>query len=263
MSLKCKIGLHNWKLNCEKCDWCGKIRENHHDWKGCKCEKCEKTRDEKHNWNGCKCEKCGKYRDEQHNWNGCKCLNCNKTRDEQHDYSKDCEKCSICNETIRYQHDWSKNMQLCQICGKNRNIDIFKYDKVKSFLNSIEVIDQESWQSLKEIRYYDIYMDLTYNFHGANNLMIQKDTYEDPGMSVYQAIEKIYPTIEPDSKTTFNPKYDYPCKCGLITRIYYKDGSGKGVRHIIIRRSEDRFVFHDVCDDYKSRITWKNPWYNL
>ena len=117
MSLKCKIGFHNW-VGC-KCTNCEKIRDERHEWKGCKCLKCDKTRDEQHDWSqDCeKCSVCSKIITNQHDWTkDCdKCSKCGKTRDEKHDWSKDCEKCSKCGKSRENQHDW-KGCK-CSKCG--------------------------------------------------------------------------------------------------------------------------------------------------
>jgi hypothetical protein len=65
MSLKCKLGFHNWKFDCEKCSRCGKERQNNHEWSiNCNyCFRCSKVRNEQHNWkelenNYWKCNNC-------------------------------------------------------------------------------------------------------------------------------------------------------------------------------------------------------------
>ena len=100
---KTQVEQHNW--NGCKCSQCGKVRDEQHDWlcKG-KCKRCGKTRDEQHDWSGCKCKQCGKTRNEQHDWDGCKCKRCGKTRDEQHDW--DGCKCKRCGKVRNEQHDW-------------------------------------------------------------------------------------------------------------------------------------------------------------
>jgi hypothetical protein len=42
MNLLCKLALHNWKEDCEKCARCGATRETAHDWVK-NCEKCSKA----------------------------------------------------------------------------------------------------------------------------------------------------------------------------------------------------------------------------
>jgi tetratricopeptide (TPR) repeat protein len=80
MSLKCKIGFHNW-MGC-KCSACGKIRDDEHNWsQDCeKCSKCGKTQQNKHNWNKCQCKKCGQSREESHDWQGLICSVCGRTK---------------------------------------------------------------------------------------------------------------------------------------------------------------------------------------
>lgn len=63
MSLKCKIGIHNWD--------------------GCRCTQCDKTRDNQHDWNQ-NCEKCSK---------------CGKTLINKHQWDDDTDKCKICGKT--------------------------------------------------------------------------------------------------------------------------------------------------------------------
>jgi len=59
MSVKCKFGFHTWD-GC-KCNECGKIRDEQHDWtKNCeRCNKCGKTRTKNHRWENGKCSICG------------------------------------------------------------------------------------------------------------------------------------------------------------------------------------------------------------
>jgi hypothetical protein len=54
MSFICKIGIHNWSMDCEKCTKCGKTREAGHDWsKDCnECSICGKTQTDHHNFTG-------------------------------------------------------------------------------------------------------------------------------------------------------------------------------------------------------------------
>jgi hypothetical protein len=122
MSLKCKLGLHEW--NGCKCSKCGKTRDIGHQWNGCQCSKCYKTRDEGHNWRkDCqRCSVCHKTRDIEHRWNGCRCSNCRETRDQDHDWSSDCEKCSRCAMVRREHHDWTKDSERCAICGRKRTL---------------------------------------------------------------------------------------------------------------------------------------------
>ena len=42
MNLKCAIGLHDWRSDCEKCASCGKPRTGAHAWNDCVCTKCGK-----------------------------------------------------------------------------------------------------------------------------------------------------------------------------------------------------------------------------
>jgi hypothetical protein len=55
-----------------------------HKWNGCKCERCGKVRDEQHDWDLCKgkCKRCGKYGSVQHDWNGYKCVRCGAENEE-------------------------------------------------------------------------------------------------------------------------------------------------------------------------------------
>ena len=103
MSLKCLFG-HQW--NACKCERCGKIRDEGHNFVHIdgkcikKCTICGKERTIEHIWNGCKCSRCGKVRDEQHDWDLCKgkCKRCGATQAEQHDFGiyKGESKCKLC-----------------------------------------------------------------------------------------------------------------------------------------------------------------------
>ncbi len=42
MAFKCKIGLHDWSKDCEKCCKCGRIREGKHTFYIHNCLKCGK-----------------------------------------------------------------------------------------------------------------------------------------------------------------------------------------------------------------------------
>src|ERR1035438_8593514 len=96
MSILCKIGIHNWRVDCEHCAGCGETRTAAHNWAvDCeKCANCHKTRNGTHNWNGCRCETCGKI---AHDWDGdCgeTCRKCGKTRLGPHKYvSGKCRQC--------------------------------------------------------------------------------------------------------------------------------------------------------------------------
>jgi len=139
---KVRSEAHDWRKDCEKCARCGSTRPNVHGWIGCKCPVCGKTRDEKHDWSkDCeKCSRCGSTRSNAHGWVGCKCPVCSKTRDEKHDWSKDCEKCSRCGKAAEHKwirgckcsvcgkirdegHDWSQDCEKCSVCGQTRNLD--------------------------------------------------------------------------------------------------------------------------------------------
>jgi hypothetical protein len=148
MSIKCKLGFHNW--NGCKCSDCGKTRDEQHQWtKDCeKCSICDKTRDNLHNWSkDCeKCSKCGKTRENKHSWEGwkgCKCTYCGITRDEQHDWTKDCEKCSKCGGIRENQHTW--NGCKCSKCGKIRD----KRHAMDSCKCSICGKEQHAWVERK------------------------------------------------------------------------------------------------------------------
>jgi len=78
-----------------------------------------------HKWNGCKCDKCGKIRDERHDWTNptrCKCTICGKTQDIGHVYTKttECKAiCKICGKTTpAVYHNWDGDK--CIDCGKIR-----------------------------------------------------------------------------------------------------------------------------------------------
>ena len=61
-----------------KCLFFG-IKDEWHDWDGCKCKQCGRTKNEEHDWDGCKCKRCGT---EQHEWrpygDSCVCIKCDK-----------------------------------------------------------------------------------------------------------------------------------------------------------------------------------------
>jgi uncharacterized protein (TIGR02145 family) len=99
MTLKCKVGVHNWD-GCQ-CTLCGKIRDDHHDWSG-DCEKCSR---------------CGKVAENRHDWlKDCDhCHKCGKRREGFHSWAKDCEKCSKCGHTRFDKHQMENG--LCKICG--------------------------------------------------------------------------------------------------------------------------------------------------
>jgi hypothetical protein len=145
MSIKCLFG-HKW--NGCKCEKCGTIRDEQHDWDFCKgrCKRCGKTQEIKHDWNGCKCTRCGAVRNEahdykavqgkciekcsicgkehsiEHSWEDCKCVRCDAIRDKGHKFAltenKCIEKCSICGrEVVKHVWDGCK----CTICGEIRD----------------------------------------------------------------------------------------------------------------------------------------------
>ena len=62
MNLKCKIGLHDWKADCEKCSNCEKTRNEQHDWsRNCeKCSKCSASRPNYHQFDNGLCKTCGR-----------------------------------------------------------------------------------------------------------------------------------------------------------------------------------------------------------
>jgi len=121
---------HNWSIikgKCiEKCFVCGKERSVEHKWNGCKCEQCGATRDVEHNWSiikgKCieKCSVCGKECSVEHKWSGCKCEQCGTTRDVEHKWNN-C-KCDICSKKRDIGHDYvaidGKCWEKCTFCGK-------------------------------------------------------------------------------------------------------------------------------------------------
>jgi hypothetical protein len=60
MSLKCKIGVHQFQ-GC-KCSACGKTRDNEHNFIGCQCSVCGRIRDSGHTWEYGTCTQCGTQR---------------------------------------------------------------------------------------------------------------------------------------------------------------------------------------------------------
>ena len=107
-----------------------------HRWNGCKCDKCGKIRDEQHDWDLCKgiCNRCGKRQAIKHDWKRCKCSRCGivihhwdsddkllKTADERHHSVKlqrNICKCTICGEIRDDYHDWDKLKGICKLCSK-------------------------------------------------------------------------------------------------------------------------------------------------
>ena len=121
MNLKCSVGFHDWKKDCEKCSVCGKTRNGCHKWTGCTCSACGGIRDEDHEWNGCKCSKCDKTRSEGHMWDGCKCSQCGKTRSEGHVWDG-CES-SKCGKTRNEGHQWKDwNGYKCSKCREVKSL---------------------------------------------------------------------------------------------------------------------------------------------
>ena len=59
MSGMCKLGIHNWKDDCENCARCGKARKRPHEWSR-DCEKCKRCKKENHKWeaSGHRCSIC-------------------------------------------------------------------------------------------------------------------------------------------------------------------------------------------------------------
>ena len=76
-----------------------------------------------HQWDGCICTVCNKIRSAEHDTSeDCeKCSRCGTVFINQHDWRKDCEKCSICGKTREYGHSWEDNCEKCSICGKTRS----------------------------------------------------------------------------------------------------------------------------------------------
>jgi len=120
MSFTCKIGLHDWSVDCEKCSKCGKPSNKVHNWKNdCeKCSECGITKENQHNWISCRCASCGKTRDKKHNWieNCNKCSECGKSRENQHSW--DGCKCLKCSTTRNQEHEWDNSRGICTKCGK-------------------------------------------------------------------------------------------------------------------------------------------------
>jgi len=92
-----------------------------HKWNGCKCEKCGKLRNEGHDYAKIpntydeKCNICGNTRKiscTYHNWKGCQCVECGAKRDEKHDYKLK----TSC-----------KYLVVCSICGAH-TISLEKFD---------------------------------------------------------------------------------------------------------------------------------------
>ena len=105
MSLKCKLGIHNWD-GCI-CTRCNKIRSTNHDLS----EDCEK------------CSKCGTEFKNNHDWSkNCEvCAKCGKTRENGHSWLNNCEKCSKCGQTRENRHNMLNG--ICRICGHGVFVD--------------------------------------------------------------------------------------------------------------------------------------------
>ena len=118
MGLACLFG-HKW--NGCKCERCGEIRDEGHDWDLCKgkCRICGKECPVEHDWDGCKCKRCGAWRDEAHLWNGCQCTRCGMKRDEGHDWDLCKGKCRICGKVRPAEHDWDGCK--CKRCGAEKH----------------------------------------------------------------------------------------------------------------------------------------------
>lgn len=76
MNIRCRLGLHDWTKDCNRCANCGKDRFGEHKWRGCRCSACGLTRNKDHIWEGCKCSICGAKRDRQHVWSDKSCSIC-------------------------------------------------------------------------------------------------------------------------------------------------------------------------------------------
>jgi uncharacterized protein (TIGR02145 family) len=118
MAIRCSLGFHDWKKNCEKCSICGQIRQNHHDWSA-------------------DCEKCSK---------------CGKTRKNQHEWKDDCEKCSQCNKTRNNQHNWSKNCSRCSVCGTIRPVKHSVSNGICGICHSQIITDPRDGQQYKIVK---------------------------------------------------------------------------------------------------------------
>ena len=103
-----------------------------HKWNGCKCERCGTMRDEGHDYRPVdglcqeQCAICGKRRETAHPWKGCKCERCGAIRDEGHDYRPvdgACEEaCAICGKRREMAHAYEDvpgtGEKRCVRCGK-------------------------------------------------------------------------------------------------------------------------------------------------
>lgn len=124
MGLICSLKGHKWghRFNLKdnkgagcKCNICGKIRKEGHDYERCKCKICGHVRDMEHDWqrakdkdgkciiicavcgrtidssnaephtlNGCQCVECGMQLGTGHKFEGCQCVICGSPRTEGH-----------------------------------------------------------------------------------------------------------------------------------------------------------------------------------
>ena len=114
MGLMCIFG-HKW--NGCKCDRCGKIRDEQHDWDLCKgkCKRCGKTQAVQHEWNGCKCKKCGK---ERHDWKDFKCIICGMN------------KSGVRNEEVQKINDQTILADIAKNTGNKRQVRLFAVKKI-------------------------------------------------------------------------------------------------------------------------------------
>jgi hypothetical protein len=113
-----------------------------HKWNGCKCEKCGKIRNEGHNWNLCEgeCSVCGKSHIIRHEWDGCKCKNCGIEGGHDWNYSCKGKTCTICGKKDEFKSPcdykvYSDKCYLrCDVCGKME----FNYSEEVHHFTSIE-----------------------------------------------------------------------------------------------------------------------------
>ena len=106
-----------------------------HKWNGCKCERCGKMRDEGHDFKPIpgkceeKCSICGKVRSRPHRFENCRCIICGEVRDSDHKWEPvpdNCEEvCSICGKRRNTEHHFvpvdgeinGKEFERCTKCG--------------------------------------------------------------------------------------------------------------------------------------------------
>jgi len=127
------IFWHKW--NGCKCQSCGMVKDDGHDWDLCRglCTICGTRRKIIHDWDGRICRLCGQTRsiceEAGHDWKGCTCCVCGEKRSDvknsEHEWICGiCVRCGRIHQGNDYPldklgHDWDGCT--CKKCGKIRN----------------------------------------------------------------------------------------------------------------------------------------------